>query len=126
MSQAQKDQLKRMGMDPEMMERSMKMMQENPAVMASAQKMMEKVKLKNEHKEVQYFQNVSSASCFLQMTPQELLESSKKAQEQMSKMTPEQLEAAVESGLTDIPFVLFLTFHYFIFSGAGYVNCEPC
>jgi len=73
MSSEQKAQLKAMGMDPGMMERSMKMMRDNPSIMASAQKMMEK------------------------MSPAELQASSKLAQEQMASMSPEQMEQAAKA-----------------------------
>lgn len=43
MDDAQRQQLKAMGMDPTMMKMSMKMMKENPAIMQSAQRMMEKM-----------------------------------------------------------------------------------
>jgi hypothetical protein len=73
MDDTQKDQLKALGMDPSMMEMSMKMMRDNPNIMRSAQKMMEK------------------------MSPQELAESSRVAQQQMSKLTPEQLKEAAKT-----------------------------
>jgi hypothetical protein len=72
MNAVQRDELKRLGMDPDAMLRSMAMMRDNPAIMASAQRMMEK------------------------MTPEEMLLSSKKAQEQMSKMSPEDFDAAAK------------------------------
>ena len=56
----------------------MRMMRDNPAIMASAQKMMEK------------------------MSPSELAESSRLAQEQMASMTPEQMEAAAKA-VTSLP-----------------------
>lgn len=70
MDASQKEQLKAMGMDPAMMKMSMKMMRENPDIMKSAQKMMEK------------------------MTPEEMVKSSRLAQQQMAGMSPEQMEAA--------------------------------
>eukprot|EP00613_Pedinella_sp_CCMP2098_P062836 CAMPEP_0171984750 /NCGR_PEP_ID=MMETSP0993-20121228/273991_1 /TAXON_ID=483369 /ORGANISM="non described non described, Strain CCMP2098" /LENGTH=516 /DNA_ID=CAMNT_0012637585 /DNA_START=188 /DNA_END=1738 /DNA_ORIENTATION=+ len=77
MDAAQKEQLAAMGMDPAMMKMSMKMMQENPNIMKSAQQMMEK------------------------MTPEEMVESSRLAQEQMSKMSPSQMEEAA-SAMKDV------------------------
>lgn len=72
MPQAQRDQLKSMGMDPDMMLRSMKLMRDNPGVRESAQKMMEK------------------------MSPEELLQQSRITQEKMKAMTQEQLDSAAE------------------------------
>jgi len=69
MPAAQKEQLKSMGMDPNLMKKSMEMMKQNPAIMKSAQKMMET------------------------MTPEEIASRSRMVQEQMSKMAPEQVEA---------------------------------
>jgi len=60
-------------MDPDMMQASMKMMRDNPALMQSAQKMMEK------------------------MSPEELVASSKMAQQQMAKMSPEEMESAAKT-----------------------------
>ncbi|KAL3772756.1 hypothetical protein ACHAWO_004118 [Cyclotella atomus] len=68
----QKEQLKKMGMDPDTMLISMKMMKENPQMMATAQKLM------------------------ANMTPEEMLEQSKVAQEKMAGMTKAQLEEAAE------------------------------
>jgi hypothetical protein len=70
MGPLQRSALKAMNMDPEMMKRTMVMMRDNPAMIKNAQKLMET------------------------MTPDELLEQSRKAQEQLSKMTPKDLEAA--------------------------------
>ena len=70
MTSSERESLKKLGMDPELMKNSMKMMRDNPAMMASVGKMMES------------------------MTPEQLLEQSRKAQEQMSKLTPEQVEQA--------------------------------
>ena len=70
MPEAQRLQLKSMGMDPDMMLQSMKVMRDNPGVRESAQKMMEK------------------------MSPEELLEQSRLSQEQMKNMSKEQLESA--------------------------------
>eukprot|EP00542_Grammatophora_oceanica_P010768 CAMPEP_0194044542 /NCGR_PEP_ID=MMETSP0009_2-20130614/15990_1 /TAXON_ID=210454 /ORGANISM="Grammatophora oceanica, Strain CCMP 410" /LENGTH=346 /DNA_ID=CAMNT_0038689089 /DNA_START=1 /DNA_END=1041 /DNA_ORIENTATION=+ len=69
----QMEQLKSMGMDPSLMKKSMQVMKDNPAMMASAQKMMEG------------------------MTPEQMLEQSKLAQGRMAEMTPEMLEKAAES-----------------------------
>jgi hypothetical protein len=79
MSPAQLEQLKAMGMDPNLMKQSMKMMRDNPSMMASVGKMMET------------------------MTPEQLLEQSRKAQEQMAKMTPEQVELAAKAAATLSP-----------------------
>merc|ERR1712086_662034 len=59
-----------MNMDPDMMKKTMEMMRDNPSMVANAQKVMES------------------------MSPDELLEQSRKAQEQLKNMTPEDLEAA--------------------------------
>jgi hypothetical protein len=79
MSPAQLEQLKAMGMDPNLMKQSMKMMRDNPSMMASVGKMMET------------------------MTPEQLLEQSRKAQQQMAKMTPEQVELAAKAAATLSP-----------------------
>jgi len=73
MPAAQKQQLKSMGMDPDSMLVSMKMMRENPNMMATAQKLMST------------------------MSPEELLEQSKAAQAKMSSMSKEELEEAAEA-----------------------------
>ena len=73
MGPAQKAALKAMGMEPDLMMKSMKMMKDNPSMMASAQKMMEN------------------------MTPQQLMEQSKLAQEQMASMNPKDVEAATKA-----------------------------
>jgi len=72
MPEAQKAQLKGMGMDPDTMLTSMKMMQENPQMMKTAQKLMEN------------------------MTPEQMLEQSKAAQEKMSSLSKDELAAAAE------------------------------
>jgi len=72
MPEAQKDQLKAMGMDPDTMLISMRMMKDNPQMMATAQKLMSN------------------------MTPEEMLQQSKAAQEKMSSMSREELEQAAE------------------------------
>ncbi|EJK53026.1 hypothetical protein THAOC_27611 [Thalassiosira oceanica] len=72
MPPAQKDQLKAMGMDPDTMLISMKMMKDNPQMMSTAQKLMEN------------------------MSPEEMLEQSKLAQEKMSSMSKDELEKAAE------------------------------
>ncbi|KAG7366456.1 hypothetical protein IV203_029126 [Nitzschia inconspicua] len=74
----QKAALKAMNMDPEMMKKSLQMMKENPAMIANAQKVMEN------------------------MTPDEMLEQSRKAQEQLKKMSPDQLDA-MNVAIKDIP-----------------------
>ena len=79
MSPAQLDQLKAMGMDPNLMKQSMKMMRDNPSMMASVGKMMET------------------------MTPEQLLERSRKAQEQLATMTPEQVEQAARAAASLSP-----------------------
>ncbi|KAL3797510.1 hypothetical protein HJC23_009874 [Cyclotella cryptica] len=72
MPEAQKEQLKTMGMDPDTMLISMKMMKDNPQMMATAQKLMSN------------------------MTPEEMLQQSKAAQEKMASMSREELEQAAE------------------------------
>ena len=72
MPEAQRQQLKSMGMDPDMMLQSMKVMKDNPGVRESAQKMMEK------------------------MSPEELLEQSRISQEKMKNMSKEELESAAK------------------------------
>lgn len=68
MNPIQKGALKAMGMDPEMMKKTMQMMKENPQMIESAQKLMEN------------------------MSPEELLEQSRAAQKQLADMKPEDLE----------------------------------
>ena len=70
MNPIQKGALKAMNMDPDVMKKTMQMMRDNPAMVANAQKVMET------------------------MSPDELLEQSRKAQEQLKNMTPEELEKA--------------------------------
>ena len=70
MNPIQKNALKAMNMDPDMMKRTMEMMRDNPSMVTNAQKVMEN------------------------MSPDELLEQSRKAQEQLKNMTPQDLEAA--------------------------------
>mmetsp|Transcript_11395 Transcript_11395/g.18872 ORF Transcript_11395/g.18872 Transcript_11395/m.18872 type:complete len:420 (-) Transcript_11395:5173-6432(-) len=72
MDPAQKAQLKAMGMDPDTMLISMKMMKDNPTMMATAQKLM------------------------ANMTPEEMMKQSREAQAKMSSMSKEELEAAAE------------------------------
>lgn len=62
-----------MGMEPDLMMRSMKMMRDNPQMAESARKMME------------------------QMTPEELMEQSRLAQNQMSSMDSKDVEAATKA-----------------------------
>lgn len=61
-----------LGMDPDTMLISMRMMKDNPQMMATAQKLMSN------------------------MTPEEMLQQSKAAQEKMSSMSREELEQAAE------------------------------
>jgi hypothetical protein len=72
MDPVQKAQLKGMGMDPDTMLISMKMMKDNPQMMATAQKLMSN------------------------MTPEEMMKQSREAQQKMSSMSKEELEAAAE------------------------------
>jgi len=72
MDPVQKAQLKGMGMDPDTMLISMKMMKDNPTMMATAQKLMSN------------------------MSPEELMKQSTEAQVKMSSMSKEELEAAAE------------------------------
>jgi hypothetical protein len=76
MNAAQIEQLKAMGMDPDLMKQSMKIMRDNPDMMISVGKMMES------------------------MTPEELLEKSRVAQEQIAKMTPDQIQLAAKAAST--------------------------
>eukprot|EP00529_Nitzschia_sp_RCC80_P019363 CAMPEP_0113507324 /NCGR_PEP_ID=MMETSP0014_2-20120614/36401_1 /TAXON_ID=2857 /ORGANISM="Nitzschia sp." /LENGTH=433 /DNA_ID=CAMNT_0000402919 /DNA_START=268 /DNA_END=1569 /DNA_ORIENTATION=- /assembly_acc=CAM_ASM_000159 len=73
MNPIQKAGLKAMGMDPEMMKKSMEMMKKNPAMIESAKRMMSN------------------------MTPEQIMERSKEAQEQMAKMSPDDLEKAQQT-----------------------------
>jgi hypothetical protein len=61
-----------------MMKKSLEMMKNNPAMIANAQKVMES------------------------MTPDEMLEQSRKAQEQMAKMSPEEMDR-INAAMKDIP-----------------------
>mmetsp|Transcript_4634 Transcript_4634/g.11893 ORF Transcript_4634/g.11893 Transcript_4634/m.11893 type:complete len:422 (+) Transcript_4634:152-1417(+) len=70
MNPIQKSALKAMNMDPDVMKKTMEMMRDNPSMVANAQKVMES------------------------MSPDELLEQSRKAQEQLKNMTPQDVEAA--------------------------------
>merc|ERR1719276_340267 len=72
MPEAQKAQLKGMGMDPDTMLVSMKMMKDDPQMMATAQKLMSN------------------------MTPEQMLQQSKAAQDKMSSMSKEELAEAAE------------------------------
>ncbi|KAL3934043.1 MAG: hypothetical protein SGARI_003557 [Bacillariaceae sp.] len=63
---------------PDMMKKSLEMMKSNPAMIENAQKVMES------------------------MTPDEMMEQSRLAQEQMAKMSPEEMER-VNSAMKDIP-----------------------
>jgi hypothetical protein len=72
MPEAQRAKLKSMGMDPDTMLVSMKMMKENPKMMATAQKLMSN------------------------MTPEQMLEQSKAAQDKMQSLSKEELEQAAE------------------------------
>jgi hypothetical protein len=78
MNPMQLSALKAMGMQPDMMKKTMELMRENPNMMASAQKLMET------------------------MSPEELLQQSRLAQEQMANMKPEDMEqnAKVLSGIS--------------------------
>jgi len=73
MNPIQRNALKAMNMDPDMMKKTMEMMRDNPSMVAQAQKVMET------------------------MSPDELLEQSRMAQEQLSKMAPEDLESVNEA-----------------------------
>lgn len=78
MNPLQAGALKAMGMDPEMMKKTMKMMKENPSMIESAQKLMSN------------------------MTPEQLMEQSKAAQQRMASMSPEQMEA-MNKAMNEIP-----------------------
>lgn len=73
MSSEQQAQLKAMGMDPTLMKKSMQMMRDNPAMMQNVGKMMDS------------------------MTPEQLVEQSLAAQEQMAKMPTELVDQAVDA-----------------------------
>lgn len=72
MSQVEKDKLKEIGMDPELMKMSMQMMKEDPEMMKSVGKMMES------------------------LTPEELAAQSRIAQEQMKQLSPEFFKEALK------------------------------
>eukprot|EP00531_Pseudo-nitzschia_arenysensis_P010710 CAMPEP_0116153058 /NCGR_PEP_ID=MMETSP0329-20121206/21019_1 /TAXON_ID=697910 /ORGANISM="Pseudo-nitzschia arenysensis, Strain B593" /LENGTH=406 /DNA_ID=CAMNT_0003649895 /DNA_START=94 /DNA_END=1311 /DNA_ORIENTATION=+ len=72
MNPIQKQALKAMNMDPDVMKKTMQMMRDNPAMVANAQKVMET------------------------MSPDELLEQSRKAQEQLKDMSVEDLDKTNE------------------------------
>jgi len=78
MNPIQAGALKAMGMDPEMMKKTMKMMKENPQMISSAQKLMSN------------------------MTPEQLMEQSRIAQERMAGMTTDELET-MNKAMTEIP-----------------------
>lgn len=78
MGEAERNQLKSMGMDVDMMKKSMKLMRQNPELIKNAQKMMEK------------------------LTPEQMVEQSKIAQQQMQTMTEDQVDKAAEA-LSSIP-----------------------
>ena len=73
------------GMDPDTMLMSMKMMKENPQMMASAQKLM------------------------ANMTPEEMLAQSKAAQDKMASMSKAELEEAAE--VSNILIHIFINFY---------------
>lgn len=73
MPAAQMEELKKMGMDPALMKKSMEMMKENPGMMNAVGKMMEN------------------------MTPEEMLAQSRAAQEQMKNLSVEQLDQLKEA-----------------------------
>lgn len=79
MGPAQKAALKAVGMEPDLMMRSMKMMKDNPQMAESARKMMEN------------------------MSPEELMEQSKRAQQQMKSMDIKDVEAATKAMETLTP-----------------------
>ena len=78
MNPLQAGALKAMGMDPEMMKKTMNMMKENPTMIESAQKLMEN------------------------MTPEQLMEQSKMAQQRMAGMSKEELET-INKSMGEIP-----------------------
>lgn len=78
MNPLQAGALKAMGMDPDMMKKTMKMMKDNPAMIDSAQKLM------------------------ANMTPEQLMEQSKAAQQRMASMSPDQLET-MNQAMNEIP-----------------------
>jgi hypothetical protein len=78
MNPIQKQALKAMGMNPEMMKKTMAMMRDNPQMVESAQKLMQ------------------------DMTPEQMMEQSRMAQQKMSTMTDEEL-AETNSAIKSIP-----------------------
>lgn len=78
MGEAERKQLQSMGMDVEMMKKSMKLMSKNPDLIKNAQKMMET------------------------LTPEQMVEQSRIAQQQMLGMTEDQVDRAAET-LSSIP-----------------------
>jgi len=78
MPDAQKAQLKDMGMDPDTMLVSMKMMKDNPQMMKTAQELMSN------------------------MTPEQMLEQSRAAQKKMSSMTKEEMQQAADMAKTQM------------------------
>lgn len=73
MNPIQRNALKAMNMDPEMMKTTMKMMKDNPTMLTQAQTMMET------------------------MSAEELLDKSREAQEQLKKMSPDELNSVNEA-----------------------------
>lgn len=78
MNPIQKQALKALGMDPDAMKQTMKMMKDNPQMIESAQKLM------------------------ANMTPQQMMEQSRMAQERLKNMTPQQLEE-INQAMASIP-----------------------
>jgi len=78
MNPIQKQALKALGMDPNAMMQTMKMMKDNPQMIESAQKLM------------------------ANMTPQQMMEQSRMAQERLKNMSPQQLEE-INQAMSTIP-----------------------
>jgi len=78
MNPIQKNALKAMGMNPDTMKETMQLMKNNPQMMESAQKLMQN------------------------MTPQQLMEQSRQAQERLRTMSPEEIQAQNQS-MNSIP-----------------------
>eukprot|EP00429_Kryptoperidinium_foliaceum_P018582 CAMPEP_0176034786 /NCGR_PEP_ID=MMETSP0120_2-20121206/17198_1 /TAXON_ID=160619 /ORGANISM="Kryptoperidinium foliaceum, Strain CCMP 1326" /LENGTH=116 /DNA_ID=CAMNT_0017368129 /DNA_START=194 /DNA_END=541 /DNA_ORIENTATION=- len=78
MNPLQKNALKAMGMNPDTMKETMQLMKNNPQMMESAQKLMQN------------------------MTPQQLMEQSRQAQERLRTMSPEEIQAQNQS-MNSIP-----------------------
>lgn len=78
MNPIQKQALKAMGMDPDAMKQTVKMMKDNPQMIESAQKLM------------------------ANMTPQQMMEQSRMAQQRLKNMTPQQLEE-INKAMSSIP-----------------------